>query len=261
MTDSSKITPQWVRSRKGTGEKIAALTAYDFPTARLLDEAGIPVLLVGDSLAMVVLGYPDTTSLRLSELLPHVAAVARAKPRALVVADCPAGTCLTPEDALATGKALVDAGAEAVKLEGGLEESEAIRRLTGAGIPVMAHIGLLPQRVGARFRRVGRLPEEREKLVADARAVEEAGSFSVVVEAADAGLTAEITRSLRIPTIGIGSGAECDGQILVFHDLVGLFPWFRPRFVEPKADLASAIREAARRFLAETQGKPQALPR
>ncbi len=261
MTDSSKITPHWVRSRKGTGEKIAALTAYDFPTARLLDEAGIPVLLVGDSLAMVVLGYPDTTSLRLSELLPHVAAVARAKPRALVVADCPAGTYSTPEDALATGKALVDAGAEAVKLEGGLEEREAIRRLTGAGIPVMAHIGLLPQRVGARFRRVGRLPEEREKLVADARAVEEAGSFSVVVEAADAGLTAEITRSLRIPTIGIGSGAECDGQILVFHDLVGLFPWFRPRFVEPKADLASAIREAARRFLAETQGKPQALPR
>ncbi|QSR85571.1 3-methyl-2-oxobutanoate hydroxymethyltransferase [Methylacidimicrobium sp. B4] len=255
MTDSSKVTPEWVRSRKGTREKIAALTAYDYPTARLLDEVGIPVLLVGDSLAMVVLGYPDTTSLQLSELLPHVAAVARAKPRALVVADCPAGTCLTPEDALATGKALVGAGAEAVKLEGGLEESGAIRRLTGAGIPVMAHIGLLPQRVGARFRRVGRLPEERERLIADARAVEEAGSFSVVVEAADAALTAEITRSLRIPTIGIGSGAECDGQILVFHDLVGLFPWFRPRFVEPKADLAGTIREAAQRFLAETQGK------
>lgn len=261
MTDSSKITPEWVRSRKGTGEKIAALTAYDFPTARLLDEAAIPVLLVGDSLAMVVLGYPDTTSLPLAEMLPHVSAVARAKPRALVVADCPAGSYPTPEEALATGKTLVDAGAEAVKLEGGIEESGAIRRLVGAGIPVMAHIGLLPQRVGARFRKVGRRPEEREKLIADAQAVEEAGAFGVVIEAADAGLTAEITRSLRIPTIGIGSGAECDGQILVFHDLVGLFPWFRPRFVEPKADLARVIREAAGDFLLETQGKAQPFPR
>ncbi len=260
MTDSSKITPEWVRSRKGTGEKIAALTAYDFPTARLLDEAGIPVLLVGDSLAMVVLGYPDTTSLRLSELLPHVAAVARAKPRALVVADCPAGTYPTPQEALVTGRMLVNAGAEAIKLEGGIEESEVIRTVVGAGIPVMAHIGLLPQRAGRRFRKVGRLPEERERLLSDARAVEEAGAFSVVVEAADAGLSAEITRLLRIPTIGIGSGAECDGQILVFHDLVGLFPWFRPRFVEPKADLAQAIREAARAFLAETRARPHSLP-
>lgn len=255
MTDSSKITPEWVRSRKGTGEKVAALTAYDFPTARLLDEAGIPVLLVGDSLAMVVLGYPDTTSLRLDEILPHVAAVARAKPRALIVADCPAGSYSTPEEALATGRALVGAGAEAIKLEGGIEESEIIRRVVEAGIPVMAHIGLLPQRAGLRFRKVGRLPEEKERLRADARAVEEAGAFSVVVEAADAGLSAEITRLLRIPTIGIGSGAECDGQILVFHDLVGLFPWFRPRFVEPKADLAQTIREAARAFLAETQAQ------
>ncbi|VVM05907.1 3-methyl-2-oxobutanoate hydroxymethyltransferase [Methylacidimicrobium tartarophylax] len=260
MTDLSKITPEWVRSRKDAAQKIAALTAYDFPTARLLDEAGIPILLVGDSLAMVVLGYADTTSLRLEEFLPHLAAVARAKPRALVIADFPSGTYRTPAEALVTGKALVQAGAEAVKLEGGVEASDAIRTLVGAGIAVMAHIGLLPQSAGRRFRKVGRQSEERERILADARAVEEAGAFSVVVEAADAGLTAEITRCLRIPTIGIGSGSACDGQILVFHDLVGLFPWFRPRFAEPKADLAPLIREAARLFLAETQGKASPAP-
>jgi 3-methyl-2-oxobutanoate hydroxymethyltransferase len=260
MTALSKITPEWVRSRKDAAQKIAALTAYDFPTARLLDEAGIPILLVGDSLAMVVLGYADTTSLRLEEFLPHLAAVARAKPRALVVADFPSGTYRTPTEALVTGRALVQAGAEAVKLEGGVEASDAIRMLVGAGIAVMAHIGLLPQSAGRRFRKVGRQPEERERILADACAVEEAGAFSVVVEAADAGLTAEITRRLRIPTIGIGSGLECDGQILVFHDLVGLFPWFRPRFAEPKADLAPLIREAARLFLAETQGKASSIP-
>ncbi|VVM06519.1 3-methyl-2-oxobutanoate hydroxymethyltransferase [Methylacidimicrobium cyclopophantes] len=255
MTNLSKITPEWVRTRKEVGEKIAALTAYDFPTARLLDEAGVPVLLVGDSLAMVVLGYPDTLSLRLDELLSHLCAVARAKPRALVVADFPFGTYRTPEEALVTGKLLVEAGAEAVKLEGGVEESATIRELVKAGIPVMAHIGLLPQSAGRRFRKVGRSPEERESILSDALAVEGAGAFSVVIEAADAGLAAEITQNLRIPTIGIGSGTGCDGQILVFHDLVGLFPWFRPRFVEPKADLARAIREAARLFLSETQGK------
>ncbi|WP_018291088.1 3-methyl-2-oxobutanoate hydroxymethyltransferase [Verrucomicrobium sp. 3C] len=261
MTDSGKITPEWVRCRKDVGQKIAALTAYDFPTARLLDEAGIPILLVGDSLAMVVLGYPDTASLRLEELLPHLAAVARAKPRALVVADLPSGTYRTPVEALATGKALKQAGAEAVKLEGGVAVSEAIRALVKARIPVMAHIGLLPQSAGGRFRKVGRQPEEKEEILADARAVEEAGAFSVVVEATEAGLTAEITRRLRIPTIGIGSGSECDGQILVFHDLVGLFPWFRPPFAEPKADLAEVIREAARLFLAETQGKASPAPK
>ncbi|CAB4244238.1 3-methyl-2-oxobutanoate hydroxymethyltransferase [Methylacidimicrobium sp. AP8] len=260
MSDSAKITPEWVRSRKETGEKIAALTAYDYPTARLLDEAGIPVLLVGDSLAMVVLGYPDTTSLRLDEMLPHVSAVARAKPKALVVADCPAGTYSTPDDARQTGKALIAAGAEAVKLEGGVEQSRTIRRLTEARIPVMAHIGLLPQLAGRRFRKVGRGPEEREKLLADARAVEEAGAFSVVVEAVDARLAAEITRSLRIPTIGIGSGEGCDGQILVFHDLVGLFPWFRPNFVQPKADLARAIHAAAREYLAEVRRNAPVVP-
>ncbi|MGD9896815.1 MAG: 3-methyl-2-oxobutanoate hydroxymethyltransferase [Candidatus Methylacidiphilaceae bacterium] len=257
----SKITPEWVRTRKGTGEKIAALTAYDFPTARLLDEAGIPLLLVGDSLAMVVFGYSETASLRLEEFLPHLSAVARAKPRSLVVGDFPYGTYRTSEEALATGQALVRAGAEAVKLEGGVEVSEAIRRLVGAGIPVMAHIGLLPQSAGGRFRKVGRLPEERERILADAQAVEEAGAFSVVVEATDSGLTAEITRRLRIPTIGIGSGLECDGQILVFHDLVGLFPWFRPRFVEPKADLARVILEAARLFVAETQRGASSAPK
>jgi 3-methyl-2-oxobutanoate hydroxymethyltransferase len=250
-----KITPGSIRSRKSTGEKIAVLTAYDYPTARLLDEVGVPVLLVGDSLGMVVLGYPDTTQVTLDEMRHHVAAVARAKTRALVVADLPFHTYQTPVEALANARVLVEAGAEAVKLEGGVGVVPEIEALRAAGIAVMGHIGMLPQSVKEEggYKIKGRSEVERKRLLADALAVQEAGAFAVVMELIEAELAREITSELRIPTIGIGSGKGCDGQILVTHDLIGMFPWFRPKFAPAKADVASAIRSAAEAFIRDVK--------
>jgi 3-methyl-2-oxobutanoate hydroxymethyltransferase len=250
---NSKITPDWIRARKAAGEKIAALTAYDYPTARTLDEAGVPLLLVGDSVGMVVLGYPDTTHVTLDEIRHHTAAVVRAKPRALVVADLPFHTYRTPDESLANARVLIEAGAEAVKLEGGISVVPAIEALRGAGMAVMAHIGMLPQSVKKEggYKIKGRSEAERERLLADARAVEAAGAFAVVLELVEAETAALITRSVAIPTIGIGSGMGCDGQILVTHDLVGSFPWFRPKFAIARADVAGAIRGAAEAFVRE----------
>jgi 3-methyl-2-oxobutanoate hydroxymethyltransferase len=253
----SKITPDWIRGAKARGERIAALTAYDYPTARLLDEAGVPFLLVGDSVGMVVLGYPDTTQVTLAEMRHHVAAVARAKTRALVVGDLPFHTYRTPAEALANARGLLEAGAEAVKLEGGLAVVPEIRALREAGIPVVGHIGMLPQSVKEEggYKIKGRSEEERDRLVADARAVEEAGAFALVIELVEPETAALITRSTAIPTIGIGSGPQCDGQILVTHDLVGAFPWFRPKFAVAQADVAGAIRGAAEAFIRQVAGK------
>jgi 3-methyl-2-oxobutanoate hydroxymethyltransferase len=253
----SKITPDWIRAAKTRGERIAALTAYDYPTARLLDEAGIPLLLVGDSLGMVVLGYPDTTQVTLAEMRHHVAAVARAKTRALVVADLPFHTYQTPDEALAHARILMEAGAEAVKLEGGLSVVPEIRALRGAAIPVIGHIGMLPQSVKEEggYKIKGRSDAERDRLIADARAVEEAGAFALVVELVEPESAALITRSVAIPTIGIGSGKECGGQILVVSDLVGAFPWFRPKFAVARADVAGAIRGAAEAFIRQVNEK------
>jgi 3-methyl-2-oxobutanoate hydroxymethyltransferase len=250
-----KITPEWIRAAKARGEKVPALTAYDYPTARLLDEAGVPLLLVGDSVGMVVLGYPDTTHVTLDEIRHHVAAVARAKTRALVVADLSYHTYKTPEAAVANARALIAAGAEAVKLEGGAALATEIRALVAAGIPVMAHIGMLPQSVKEEggYKIKGRSDDERERLLADAHAVTEAGAFAVVLELVEAKLAREITAQIAIPTIGIGSGEGCDGQILVTHDLIGAFPWFRPKFAVAKADVASAIRTAAENFAAQVR--------
>jgi 3-methyl-2-oxobutanoate hydroxymethyltransferase len=252
-----KITPDWIRGAKVRGERVPALTAYDYPTARLLDEAGVPVLLVGDSLGMVVLGYPDTTQVTLAEIRHHVAAVARAKTRALVVADLSYHTYETPEDAVANARILVEAGAEAVKLEGGVEVVAEIRALRVAGLAVMGHIGMLPQSVKEEggYKIKGRSEAEKERLLTDALAVEEAGAFAVVMELVETELAREITARLNIPTIGIGSGAHCGGQILVTHDLVGAFPWFRPKFAVAKADVASAIRGAAEGFVREVRTK------
>jgi 3-methyl-2-oxobutanoate hydroxymethyltransferase len=251
-----KITPGWLRDAKARGEKIPALTAYDYPTARLLDEAGVPVLLVGDSVGMVVLGYPDTTQVTLAEMRHHVAAVARARTRALVVADLSYHTYDTPDEAVTSARVLIGAGAEAVKLEGGVAVAPEIRALVAAGIPVMGHIGMLPQSVKEEggYKIKGRSEEQKNQLQADARAVEAAGAFAVVMELVEAGLAREISAQLKIPTIGIGSGAECDGQILVTHDLVGAFPWFRPKFAVAKADVASAIRGAAEEFVRGVRG-------
>jgi 3-methyl-2-oxobutanoate hydroxymethyltransferase len=244
------------REMKKRGEKITALTAYDYPTARLLDESGIDIILVGDSLGMVVLGYDDTTQVTLDEMLHHTRAVARGVQRALLVADMPIHSYDNPEMALTTAKRLVDAGAQAVKLEGGVRRVAQIEAITGAGIPFMAHIGMLPQivREEGGYKVKGKTQPEVEALIADARAVENAGAFSVVLEIVTADLARQITAAIGIPTIGIGSGEHCDGQILVTHDLIGLFPWFTPKFVSPKARVADEIRKAARAFIERTRG-------
>jgi 3-methyl-2-oxobutanoate hydroxymethyltransferase len=246
-----KITPDSIRAFKKAGKKVAALTAYDYPTARLLDEAGVPLILVGDSVGMVVLGYPDTTQVTLDEMRHHVAAVARARTRALVVGDLPFHTYQTPAQALANARVLVAAGAAAVKLEGGVEVVAEIEALRGAGIEVMAHIGMLPQSIKEEggYKIKGKSEEDRERLLADARAVEAAGSFAVVLELVEKETAALISSQIGIPTIGIGSGHGCDGQILVSHDLFGSFPWFRPKFAVAKADVASAMRGAAESFV------------
>jgi len=243
------------REMKKRGEKIAALTAYDYPTARLLDESGIDIILVGDSLGMVVLGYEDTTLVTLEEMLHHTRAVARGVKQALLVADMPIHSYDTPEQAVATAKKFVEAGAQAVKLEGGVSHVAQIEAITSAGIPFMAHIGMLPQSVREEggYKVKGRTQSEAEALVADARAVEKSGAFSVVLEIVIAKLAQQITSAIEIPTIGIGSGEHCDGQILVTHDLIGLFPWFTPKFVSPEARVADEIRKATRVFIERTR--------
>jgi len=247
---------QRFRSHKEAGHKIAALTAYDYPTARLLDEAGLDLILVGDSLGMVVLGYPDTTSVTLADMARHTGAVARGAKKTLVVTDLPIGTYDTPADAVANARQLIEAGAEAVKLEGGAAVAPQIRALVAADIPALAHIGMLPQHIREEggYKIKGRTPEEAEAIRRDAEAVQEAGAFAVVMEIVIPGLAAEVTPSLQIPSIGIGSGDGCDGQILVLHDLVGLFPWFRPKFAVPRAELAAPLTQAARDYVAAVRG-------
>jgi 3-methyl-2-oxobutanoate hydroxymethyltransferase len=243
------------REMKRRGEKITALTAYDYPTARLLDESGIDIILVGDSVGMVVLGYEDTTSVTLDEMMHHTRAVARAVKRATLVVDLPINTYDTPEQAVATAKQLVDVGAQAVKLEGGVSHVPQIEAITRAGIPFMAHIGMLPQSVREEggYKLKGRTQTEAEALIRDAQAVEKAGAFSVVLEIVAKEAARQVTNAIGIPTIGIGSGEFCDGQILVTHDLIGLFPWFTPKFVSPEARVAEEIRKAARVFIERTR--------
>src|SRR5216683_4489464 len=255
---AARITERF-REMKKRGEKITALTAYDYPTGRLLDETGIDIVLVGDSLGMVVLGYEDTTRVTLEEMLHHTLAVARGVKSALVVGDMPIHTFETPEQAVATAKQFIDAGAQAVKLEGGVSHAAHIEAITDAGIPYMAHIGMLPQHVREQggYKVKGKTQSEAEALIADAVAVEKAGAFSVVLEIVVPDIAKQITNAISIPTIGIGSGEQCDGQILVTHDLIGLFPWFTPKFVSPEARVADEIRKAARAFIERTRsGNP-----
>jgi 3-methyl-2-oxobutanoate hydroxymethyltransferase len=246
---TSKITTQSIRAFKGR-EPIAALTAYDFPTARLLDEAGIPLILVGDSLGMVVLGYPDTTHVSLAEMEHHVRAAARAKPSALLVADLPYRSYETPEMAVASARKLQAAGAEAVKAEGGRAILDQVRAIIAAAIPFLGHIGMLPQHVleEGGYRIKGKQEQERESLLADALALSEAGAFAVVLELVTPLFAAELTRRIPIPTIGIGSGPECDGQILVIHDLLGLSPWYNLKHVKPKLNAAEQMRAAVKEW-------------
>jgi 3-methyl-2-oxobutanoate hydroxymethyltransferase len=243
------------RERKRRGERITALTAYDYPTARLLDESGIDIILVGDSLGMVVLGYPDTAEVTFDEMLHHTRAAARGVKRALLVADLSIGTYDTPAMAVESAQRLVAAGAQAVKLEGGVSHVPQIEAIVRAGIPLMAHIGMLPQSVREEggYKVKGRTAAGAERLFADADAVEKAGAFSVVLEIVAAETARQITARIGIPTIGIGSGDGCDGQILVTHDLIGLYPWFTPKFVSPAVHVAEEIRRAARIFSERTR--------
>lgn len=238
------------------GRRIAMLTAYDHPTARLLDEAGIPLLLVGDSLGEVMLGYDSTVRVSMAEMLHHTRAVVRGTTRALVVADMPFLSYATSAEAVANaGEFLRDAGAQAVKVEGGVRTARVIETLVRAGIPVMGHVGWTPQSkhgMGGKVRVQGRTREQARSLLADALAVQEAGAFAIVLELVPAGLAAAITERLSIPTIGIGAGAGCSGQVQVVTDLLGLGS-FIPRHARPYADLRATILAAAAAYAADVE--------
>jgi len=262
--NSAKVTVPELLQRKSAAadstnkKKITCLTAYDYPTARLMDEAGVDVVLVGDSVAMVVLGYESTLPLTMEESLHHTKAVRRGVQRALVVADMPFGTYQGDlNEALKNAVRFVkEAGAEAVKVEGGERRLEVIARLTEAEIPVMGHVGLTPQSVNAMggYRVQGKTTGGAEQLLRDARAVEAAGAFSIVLEGIPRELAAEITKSVRIPTIGIGAGPDCDGQILVLHDLLGLTFQEPPKFARQYANVGEVISQAVREYCADVQG-------
>ena len=235
-------------SARSRGAKLAVLTAYDYTSARLLDEAGVDCILVGDSLGMVIQGNPHCLTVALGEMIYHTRCVARGTKRALIVADMPFMTFqVSAEQALVNaGRLVQEGGAHAVKLEGGERSTEAIRKIVQAGIPVMGHVGMTPQSVRA----FGgfRVQRDEEQILADAQAVADAGAFSVVLECIPAELAAKVTAALPIPTIGIGAGAGCDGQVLVFHDVLGMFDDLKPKFVKRYAELGAAIRDAVKRY-------------
>lgn len=245
-----KFTAKIIRGMKERGEKIAALTAYDFPMTRLLDEVGIPLILVGDSLGMVVLGYPDTTQVTVAEMEHHVRAAARAKPRALLVADMPFHSYQNVNSALENARRLVSAGAEAVKAEGGREIQEQVRAIVESGIPFLGHLGMLPQRVQEEggYRIKGKTEPEHSALLADADALAEAGAFGMVLELVTPAVARELTTRSPIPTIGIGAGVNCDGQILVTPDLLGMLPWYNLKHVKPKLNAAEQMRAVVKEW-------------
>jgi len=223
--------------------------------AKLLDDADLDFILVGDSLGMVVLGYPDTTHVRMEDMLHHTRAVARGAKKTWIVADLPAGSYASPEAAVENSSRLIEAGADAVKIEGGRECLRIVLAIRAEGIPVVGHLGMLPQRVCEEggYHIKGRAEAEALSLVADARALDEAGASAVVLELVHAPVAEQVSRAVKIPTIGIGSGPSCDGQILVLHDVLGLFPWFRPRFAKARADLAAEVTRSAAEFVAATR--------
>jgi 3-methyl-2-oxobutanoate hydroxymethyltransferase len=241
------------RAAKGRGTPLAVLTAYDWTMARLLDGAGVDALLVGDSLGMVVQGEPNSLSVTMDEMVYHTRLVARGTQRALVIADMPFMSYqVSPQEALANGGRLVKQGrAHAVKLEGGRHAVGAVSAIVAADIPVMGHVGLTPQSV----HRFGgfRVQRDAQRLIEDAQALEQAGVFAIVVECVPADLARQITAAVQVPTIGIGAGDGCDGQVLVTHDLLGLFEELHPRFVKRYAELGQAIRAAAEQYCREVR--------
>ena len=254
-----KLTIPDISRRKQQGPPISSLTAYDYPWARIADQAGIDCILVGDSLGMVVLGYSGTVAVTMEEMLHHSKAVARGVERALIVTDMPFGSynCSHSEAVANANRLLKEGGADAVKLEGGTEMAKVAAAIVKAGIPVQGHVGLTPQtatNLGG-FRVQGRDARAAKKLFEDARAMEDAGCFSVVLEAIPAPLAAHITKNLSIPTIGIGAGPDCDGQVLVMHDLLGLYERFTPKFVKQYAKLGASALQAIQTYNAEVASR------
>jgi 3-methyl-2-oxobutanoate hydroxymethyltransferase len=252
-----KVTVPGIMAMKEQDKKITMLTAYDTPFARILDQAGVDILLVGDSVGSVVAGYPNTLPVTIDEMIYHTRAVVRGIERSLVVIDMPFMSYqINIEDAKRNaGRMIKESGAEAVKLEGGVTMKETIEAIVAIDIPVMGHIGLTPQSVHQMggFKVQGKLEEQKQKIIADAVAVEEAGAFSVVLECIPTELAQEITEQLSIPTIGIGAGVHCDGQVLVIHDLLGLLGDFRPKFVKSYVDLRAIISQAVEEFMKEVK--------
>ncbi|MEO1857611.1 MAG: 3-methyl-2-oxobutanoate hydroxymethyltransferase [Rubritalea sp.] len=249
--NNSQIKAAALQARKG-GQRIACLTAYDYPTARLLDEAGVDLLLVGDSLGMVVLGYPDTTHVTMAHMLHHVAAVARGNQKALIVGDLPIHSYGSPAQALENAQKLVAAGADAVKLEGGVRQADKVKSIVDAGIPVFGHMGMLPQRVlqEGGYKKKGKSEEEFEAILDGCRALEAAGVFAIVLESVVADTAQRLTGALTVPTIGIGCGEKtCDGEVAVITDLVGAYPWFVPPFAKPQANVSADVSAAVRWYI------------
>lgn len=253
----NKVTVPLIVEKKKSGEKITMLTAYDYMMALLLDRNGVDILLVGDSVGTVFSGYENTLPVTVEEILYHTKAVVRARKRALVVADMPFMSYQSSiERALENCGKMLKAGAEAVKLEGGSEIAHTINALTKAGIPVMGHIGLTPQFVNilGGYKVQGKGEEGRKRLIESAKALEEAGVFSIVLECVPEDVAREVTSAVSVPTIGIGAGRYCDGQVLVINDLVGLFEGHRPKFVKRYVDLGPLVEKAVRDFVEEVRG-------
>ena len=252
-----KNTVLTFQQAKENGEKLTMLTAYDYSTAKLIDEAGVNSILVGDSLGNVILGYEDTISVTMEDMIHHGAAVARGAKNALVVIDMPFMSYQTSVyDALVNaGRLMKEGRGDAVKLEGGVEACPQIKAIVDAGIPVCAHIGLTPQSINAfgGFKVQGKSEAAAKKLLEDAKAVEEAGAFAVVIEGVPAKIAALITEQLHIPTIGIGAGKDCDGQVLVYQDMLGMFSDFTPKFVKRYANIGEVMKEAFQNYIKEVQ--------
>ncbi len=253
----NKVTTATIRDMKKRGEKITMITAYDYPTAAVVDEAGIDLILVGDSLAMVVLGYDSTLPVTMDVMIHHTKAVTRAVSRALVIGDMPFLSYQVSVDEAVrnAGRFLQEAGAQAVKLEGGREVAEVTRRIAAAGIPVMAHLGLTPQSVHqlGGYKVQGKGNEAASRILEDAKILEEAGAFSIVLECIPTELGRVISEALTIPTIGIGGGIHCDGQVLVLHDLLGMFERFTPKFVKKYANINAQMKEAVGKYIEEVR--------
>jgi 3-methyl-2-oxobutanoate hydroxymethyltransferase len=253
----ARVTPDQIRQMKARGERIPMLTAYDYPMAKILDAAGVPMLLVGDTLGMVVHGHASTLPVTLDDIIRHTAAVVRGAQHALVVADLPFGTFqVSPEDTMRNAIRLMkEAEPQAVKLEGGVRSAPSVRMLTEAGIPVMGHVGLTPQSVNVfgGFKVQGKTEVAARALLADVAALEDAGAFAVVLELVPAELAKLVTERTSVPTIGIGAGPYTDGEVQVLYDILGLFPDFTPRHTKRYAEVGTAIRDAASHYVREVQ--------